>query len=546
LDDLQNRYDILAIFRIEWSEETWAKSLARLYTRPVQQEPKNWRKLSEVGYKSFLLVVISDPAPRMAAYNANSILKYGNVNIIKTKEEYRTWAGTDYAVHSSIDDAETRWNLALILGRDYEHIIEERVGDIPTSILPRRINTWGASGWESHADMFGLLGLSTDYAIIRQRGAFPVPRSEPEGPDIDILVRDVGRAANALNPKWTKIKADSIICYVDLGGGWNKIELYDQEKFAGGKKWATNILENATKDPNGHWFANPTDNFYLYLLNGLTKQKILRDDYRAAVSKTYEVATPDAQPPSGDAEFLLWCRNHFVQFVRGEGHEISLPTYVSPKAKPKRREGSISGELLKTIFATPPMYSFRRTNFDSAIWKHDLANIGPIAVKLVQINDPTLAKLITREHIFLEKLRGPLVPDVVWGGMISKKYCLISRWVDATSINLLETATLARIISQNGLDWFETQLHRICDHLEENGVSHRDLCENNIMLSHDRVYLIDFTWGIFKDEDNPPVKSKFQNRDDRRDAAALVNQVKKRVGLFWLGVEYRYGEVPPS
>ena len=45
----------------------------------------------------------------------------------------------------------------------------------------------------------------------------------------------------------------------------------------------------------------------------------------------------------------------------------------------------------------------------------------------------------------------------------------------------------------------------------------------------DRVYLIDFTWAIFKDEDNPPVKSKFQNRDDRADAAALTDYVKMRI-----------------
>jgi hypothetical protein len=97
------------------------------------------------------------------------------------------------------------------VGRDYEHIIEERVGDIPTNILPRRMDTWGASSWESHTDMFGLLGLTTDYAIIRQRGAFPIPRSTPQGPDINILVRDVARASNALNLKWGKITIMALV-----------------------------------------------------------------------------------------------------------------------------------------------------------------------------------------------------------------------------------------------------------------------------------------------------------------------------------------------
>jgi hypothetical protein len=533
LEDLQNRYEIRAIFHTEWSDKTWARSLARLYNRPVQHEPRNWKKLSEVGYKPFIFVVISDPAPQMAVYNDKGILRYGNVNIFKSKQDYRDWAGTSFAVHSSIDDAETCWNLALILGRDYERIIEERASDVPTNILPRRIDAWGASGWESHADMFSLLGLTAKYAIIRHSGAFPVPRSTPEGPDINVLVQDVGRAANALNPILVNVKKACTTCYVSLAGGWNKIDLYDQEQFSGGKKWASDILENATKDSNGHWFADPSDDSYLFLFNGLTKpEKMLGGHYRAAVSKLYGETKPDGLPPSGDAEFLLWCRTYFDKFSRAKGYDISPSTYGPQKEKRKRREVSISGELLKTIIATPPIYSARRTNFHSAVWKHDLSNTGPIAVKLVETHDPILAKVITREHIFLERLRGPLVPDVIWGGMIGKRYCLISRWVGGIPINRMEPCTLARIISQNGLDWFENQLHGICDHLEKNGISHRDLGANNIMLSRDRVYLIDFTWGIFIDEDNPPVKSKFQNSDDRRDAATLVNDVKRRVGLL--------------
>ncbi|MDE0811768.1 MAG: protein kinase, partial [Alphaproteobacteria bacterium] len=529
LDDLEERFAIRAIFRVEWCAETWAKSLARLYTRPVGQEPRNWKKLSEVGYKPFLFVVVWDPAPRRAVYNDKGVIKYGNVNIFEAKRDYRNWVGTKYAVHSSIDDAETRWNLALVLGLDHERVIEERARDDPLKIVPLRAETWGASGWTSHVDMFGLLGLTTDYAVMRQRGPFPGPRAKPEGPDIDVLVRNVGLAANALNPKIVKIKHDSIICFVELEGGWSKVQLYDYEKFAAGRKWSLDILENAVEAANGVKVAIPSDDFYLFLLNGLSKRKLLRSDYRNAVEKLYQDATPEARPPSEDEAFVVWCQSHFHQFVRTLGYDVSPPSDPPPKAKKAPSDVTISKELLASILASPPLHKFRRSNFDSAIWKHELASVGPIAVKLVKPHDPALASIITREHIFLERLKGNLVPEVIWGGIIADKYCLISRWVDAVPLDQMAGGTLKRIIDRNGLTWFENELTRICDHLEKNGVSHRDLCEKNILLSMDRVYLIDFTWAIFKDEDNPPVKSKFQNRDDRADAAALTDYVKMRI-----------------
>ena len=224
---------------------------------------------------------------------------------------------------------------------------------------------------------------------------------------------------------------------------------------------------------------------------------MLEHHYRASVFKLYGATTSSGLTPSGDAEVLQWCRAQFDQFSRAKGYEISSPTYVPPKEKPKPRAVSVSRELLEPIIATPPMPTFPRTNFDSTIWKHDLTDVGPIAVKLVQIHDPSLVKRFTREHIFFEQLIRPLVPNLIWATNIGKKYCLISRWVDATSINQMEARALAIIICPNGLYWFENQLHRICGHPEKNGVSHRDLCDTNIILSHNRVYLIDMGLAIF-------------------------------------------------
>ena len=109
--------------------------------------------------------------------------------------------------------------------------------------------------------------------------------------------------------------------------------------------------------------------------------------------------------------------------------------------------------------------------------------------------------------------------------MIGKKYCLITKWVDAIPLSELSDDALQQIIFNKGLKWFEKTLAKICDLLEENRISHRDFHKKNILISDENVFLIDFSWAIFTDEDNPVVKGKFQNRDDREDAAAIVEDV---------------------
>jgi predicted Ser/Thr protein kinase len=530
LEDLQKKYDVRASFLVEWSDQHWPKSLARLYARLVHQPPRNWRKLSEIGYSPFHLIVVSDPNPKIAPYNDRGILRFRNVNIFNSKHLYRRWAGTKYSIHSSIDDAETKWNLALILGKSYRKIIDDRWREGATEIVPFRTDTWGVSGWKTHADMFGLLGEATNYAVMRHRDPLPHPRAEPEGEDIDILVEDLGLAANALNPQRVKIKKDSIICYVKLGGGWNKIQLYDREKIAIGPRWSNDILSEAIQNSRGFKSANPCDDFYLFLQNGLSKGKVLRADYREEITNLYESATPDAHPPTDDKEFTLWSHQHLSEFIRNRGYDITAlcaPAPVQTQPKRQTKQVILTEDSLNEVFSTPPLYNFRRPTFDSTIWKHDLPGFGSVAIKLVQIHAPDLATVVTREHEFLEKLRGRNFPDLIWGGMIGERYCLITKWIDAESLETTEDDVLRHIIENNGMEWLTRSLEEICNSLEQHKISHRDICKKNILISETKLYLIDFQWAIFTYQDNPRVKRKFQDRDDREDIAKIIENIRQ-------------------
>jgi hypothetical protein len=530
LNDLETQYKVRARFLVEWPDEHWPKSLARLYFRPVQYAPKNWRKLSEIGYHPFHFVVVSDPSPKMTVYNDKGILRFGNVNIFNSKRKYRNWAGTNFSIHSSIDEAETRWNLALILGEGFERKIAERARLGPMESVHLRSPAWGAAGWTSHADMFGLLRQSTKYAVMRHRGCLPDPRPNPEGPDIDILVEDVGRAANALNPKMGRVKTHSTICYVRLGGGWCKVELYDYKKIAIGKKWSRNILDNATEHPDGFRAANPSDNFYLLLHNGLTKDRILRTDYRTAITDLYKSATPGAAPPSGDKEFVEWSKDKLYQFKTHKGYLTPTPQETELLKWPESKIPKITTQFMKESLSAEPYQQFLGKYFNSTVWKTELPGCGPIAIKMVKTHERKTEKIFYREHIFLDKLKGPLVPELIGGEVIAGKYYLITKWVDAIPLKDLDDATLQDIIVANGIGWLESFLKNICDLMERQKISHRDL-EKNILMSRQNLSLIDFGWSIFTDEDNPIVKDKFQNRDDRKDADTIIDYVKDRCNL---------------
>lgn len=112
--------------------------------------------------------------------------------------------------------------------------------------------------------------------------------------------------------------------------------------------------------------------------------------------------------------------------------------------------------------------------------------------------------------------------------MIAGKYCLITKWVDGVPLKDIDDATLQDIMAANGFEWLESYLKNICDLMERHKISHRDL-KPNILMSRQHLSLIDFGWSIFTDEDNLVVKAKFQNRDDRKDAGAIIDYVKDRV-----------------
>ena len=93
--------------------------------------------------------------------------------------------------------------------------------------------------------------------------------------------------------------------------------------------------------------------------------------------------------------------------------------------------------------------------------------------------------LIAREKMFLEILDGIIAPKLIAYG---------DDWIE------MEFA--GEKISKKNLpsDW-QTQIENIASFLNKFDIIHRDIKEENILVKNNKIYLIDFGWSVFRNED---------------------------------------------
>ncbi len=97
--------------------------------------------------------------------------------------------------------------------------------------------------------------------------------------------------------------------------------------------------------------------------------------------------------------------------------------------------------------------------------------------------DPSL--LLKREISFLKKLKGNHFPKIkeIGNNWMILSYC-------------------GQKISKYNIpkNW-KKQISDICDELNEHNIIHRDIKQGNVLVHNDIIYLIDFGWAVFEQEE---------------------------------------------
>ena len=120
ISDLKKSFEIKKQFYIKWNKENFEKNLKALYGIKCNN-PK--QKIRYIGSGKFLILIVQDNNPKYEYRKQQNKDELVNSNIYDKKALYRKWTAYNFRVHSSVSDIETKHDLSILLGPDYDNVI---------------------------------------------------------------------------------------------------------------------------------------------------------------------------------------------------------------------------------------------------------------------------------------------------------------------------------------------------------------------------------------------------------------------------------------
>ena len=144
LEDIQNKYNILQVFEIDWPRKSFSDNMTRFYSKNLRS---GFRKASECGRAKFLFIIAIDSSPENVYNNKKGIIL--NIKAIQNKGLYREWTGGGFLVHGSDNEEEAEENILFILGQNKEEILKSYNTHWDGKIKQISCDMPGRKSWES-------------------------------------------------------------------------------------------------------------------------------------------------------------------------------------------------------------------------------------------------------------------------------------------------------------------------------------------------------------------------------------------------------------
>jgi hypothetical protein len=151
ISDLKKSFEIKKQFYIKWNKENFEKNLKVLYGIKCNN-PK--QKIRYIGSGKFLILIVQDDNPKYDYRKQQNKDELVNANIYDKKALYRKWTAYNFRVHSSVSDIETKHDLTILLGPDYNNIINNLKNNETINI-----DTKGIIGFKSVDEFIESLNL---------------------------------------------------------------------------------------------------------------------------------------------------------------------------------------------------------------------------------------------------------------------------------------------------------------------------------------------------------------------------------------------------
>ena len=282
LADIQSRFALVDVVRIEWSRDAFASNLTRFYGQSLESGSE---KELHCGNGPFLVVVVEDPEPTYAWRRTTRGRARVNVRMFDAKKRYRRWTGGGHRVHSTVTPREADRDLFLLLGLRSADCADGRRWDGTVSAQHRDL--LGADGWESRAQLLTAIELVVGYVALVSAAA---PAGADELPRL--LVED--RWWTAQIATCSDRPADDMLAPV--AGTQLPLVLSKLGDGSLSASWQHRLLSTPVREPGGLLVPAPVDRYYLALHEVASEGRVLTPADRSELERL----ASELELPRGD------------------------------------------------------------------------------------------------------------------------------------------------------------------------------------------------------------------------------------------------------
>jgi len=270
-------FKIVEIINIKWDKDNFSNNITRFYGEKLP--PDSFKEI-ECGSGRFTLVTILDSRPKYDNRSTTKGTKEVNTRVFDAKTLFRKWTGGGHKIHSTNNLMETRRDLHLLLGKDYDNYLKEAQSNSKANPVERNLdrNLTGCIQWKSLSELFDTLNQTCSYLVLRNFQKMPDHFYLEQHGDIDLLVENKTDAAYLINATPVSKKKYRANFKVNINYQTIRFDIRSYGDNYYDRNWQQSMLQTR-KLHNG--FFIPSDDHYRFslLYHALIHKRLPGQDY---------------------------------------------------------------------------------------------------------------------------------------------------------------------------------------------------------------------------------------------------------------------------
>jgi len=488
------RLEIVDIYDVKWSQKKFSENLTRFYGENL---PDGSNKEKHIGSGEFLLVIVMDHNPNYHYRDTSKGKKLVNINIFDLKQELREITGGGHKIHSTNSLFETNHDLCLLLRSS----VSDYVGNIKSFdgvIKNIEKDLVGCNGWDSLEQFFYVLNNTTNYVVLRNFECLPEKPYEEEHGDIDILCDNIVDIRYITNAKKIFPQDHRVHYSVKI----NQQEIKFDFRFVGDNYYDANFQSNILKNKILHRgiFYKPSDSDYFYSLiyhasihkgsiseDYFNKIKVVAGKYdqqikindRLSIYKILEEYIKDSD------YVVTKPKDCSVYFNANNAHIGSLLVFLKNKLNLSSIESFLGDKWGKDIFHMLYFIGYRgKEKF--------FIKVGNLEIGMID-REIEVIKFLSSESIN--------IPKMVDNFKYKNFSILVLEFIDGKS---LDTIIEEGDFDKESVCHLISSIRKIIKVLHRRNLIHRDITPNNLILSNEKLFLIDYSFVLDKNSTRFP------------------------------------------